>query len=63
MTEKFRQAMIKAGLTNKFLLKKTEEFIKVIENGEYRPINPEKKLGELKETKRVLEIQIERGEE
>ncbi|HUD43935.1 MAG TPA: hypothetical protein VMR41_00120 [Patescibacteria group bacterium] len=42
--KKFRDALEKAGLTDKKLLNKVDELIKAIETGEYKPKNKEKEL-------------------
>ncbi|GEM_PF-6500920 len=47
-------ALKKAGLTDEKLLNKTEELIKAIETGMYKPKNKEKELRELKSHREEL---------
>jgi hypothetical protein len=55
---RFREAMIKAGLTNEFLLERTEELIDAIESGKFKPRNKTKVLKELLNTKEGLIYRI-----
>ncbi len=46
-SKNLKGALKRVGLTDEFMLKKIEEWIKAIKTGEYKPRNKEKKLQEL----------------
>jgi hypothetical protein len=56
--KKWKEAMDKAGLTDEYLLEKTEELIKAIETGEFKPRNKEKVLNKLIDEKKWLLCRI-----
>ncbi len=56
----WKQFLGEAGITNEFLLNKTNELIEAIETGKFRPKNKERELRELRITKKALMVLIEK---
>lgn len=54
----YKEALIGAGITNEFMLERTEELINAIESGKFKPKNKKKELDNLKWTKEVLIYRI-----
>ena len=54
----FKKALIEAGITNQFLLNKTQEFILAIKDGTYKPKNKKKELKKLIKMKEDLIFRI-----
>lgn len=54
----FRELMEEAGLTDEHLLEKTNELIKVIETGEFKPKNKEQELKKLKGMREALVFRV-----
>lgn len=59
----FEKALKEAGITEEYLLQKTNEWIDAIKTGKFKPKNKEKELKELEVVKRILIFRIKQQQE